>query len=82
MRPEGLSLSRHLIWTIIIGIAGYVTVLYQVDYQWDSIQNVLDFSAKRFLFCFVPMAWFFSVSVVPMRKFATWFERKCGIGNL
>ena len=82
LRPEGLSLSHYLIWTIIIGIAGYVTVLYQVDYQWDSIQNVLDFSAKRFLFCFVPMAWFFSVSVVPMRKFATWFERKCGIGNL
>lgn len=82
LRPEGLSLSHYLIWTIMIGIAGYVTVLYQVDYQWDSIQNVLDFSAKRFLFCFVPMAWFFSVSVVPMRKFATWFERKCGIGNL
>ena len=59
-----------------------MTVLYQVDYQWDSIQNVLDFSAKRFLFCFVPMAWLFSVSVVPMRKFATWFERKCSIGNL
>lgn len=74
-----ITLTRALLWTIMIGIAGYVLVLYHVDYQWDSVQNVLAFSAKRFLFCFVPIAWYFSVSILPMRQLAAWFERTCGI---
>ena len=74
-------LTRTLLWAIMLGIIGYALVLYHVDYQWDSVQNVLAFSAKRFLFCFVPMAWYFSVSVPPMRKLAEWFERTCGIGS-
>ena len=60
---------------------GELSADYNVDYQWDSVQNVLAFSAKRFLFCFVPMAWYFSVSIPPMRKLAEWFERTCGIGS-
>ena len=74
-------LTRTLLWAIMLGIIGYALVLYHIDYQWDSVQNVLAFSAKRFLFCFVPMAWYFSVSIPPMRKLAEWFERTCGIGS-
>lgn len=74
-----ITLSRYLLWAIMIGLAGYALVLYHVDYLWDSVQNVLAFSAKRFLFCFVPMAWYFSLSIVPMRMLAAWFERTCGI---
>ena len=44
-----IALTRALLCAIMIGIAGYVLVLYHVDYQWDSVQNVLAFSAKRFL---------------------------------
>lgn len=40
----------------------YMIALYQIDYKWDTIHNVLAYSAKRFLFCFVPMAWFYSIS--------------------
>ncbi|MBO4731056.1 MAG: hypothetical protein J5593_06240 [Bacteroidaceae bacterium] len=76
------SFSGWLICAILLGLAGYILVLYHVDYQWDTVQNVLAFSAKRFLFCFVPMAWYFSVSVLPMRKLAEWFERTCGIGKV
>ena len=75
------SFSGWLICAILLGLIGYILVLYHVDYQWDSVQNVLAFSAKRFLFCFVPMAWYFSLSITPMRKLGTWFERKCGIGE-
>lgn len=40
----------------------YMISLYQVNYLWDSINNVLAYSAKRFLFCFVPIAWFYASS--------------------
>lgn len=48
-------LCIFLLSAILYGIA-----LYQVDYKWDSISNVLAYSAKRFLFCFVPIAWYIS----------------------
>ena len=47
---------------ILISSALYMIALYQIDYKWDSIQNVLAYSAKRFLFCFVRMAWFYAMS--------------------
>ena len=37
----------------------YCLALYHVNYIWDSIDNVLAYSAKRFMFCFVPLAWFY-----------------------
>lgn len=52
----------YLLIMIIIASALYMIALYQIDYKWDSIQNVLAYSAKRFLFCFVPIAWFYSMS--------------------
>lgn len=46
-----------LLCMILTAIGLYMASLYQVNYIWDSIGNVLAYSAKRFLFCFVPMAW-------------------------
>lgn len=40
----------------------YMVALYQINYKWDTIQNVLAYSAKRFLFCFIPIIWFYSMS--------------------
>lgn len=40
----------------------YMTILYQIDYKWDTIENVLSYSAKRFLFCFIPLVWFYSLT--------------------
>ena len=41
-----------LLAMVVISLAFYVMVLYQIDYKWDSIQNVLAYSAKRFFFLF------------------------------
>lgn len=47
---------------IILALLLYMLMLYQIDYKWDSIHNVLAYSVKRFLFCFVPLVWFYSMS--------------------
>ncbi len=59
------------LFAIAAGIALYFLVLYQVDYRWDSIDNVLSWSAKRFMFCFVPMAWYFVATCEPINKAMT-----------
>ena len=51
-----------LLIMIIVASILYMVALYQVDYKWDTIQNVLSYSAKRFLFCFIPIIWFYSLS--------------------
>lgn len=46
-------------WAILLLVlVGYMFALYQVNYEWDSLENVLKHSAKRFIFCFVPIAWY------------------------
>lgn len=56
-------------WSIfVILIVGYALALYQVDYLWDSIQNVLNYSAKRFFFSFVPLAWYIAATNYPIAK--------------
>lgn len=37
----------------------YTILIYQVDYLWDSLENVMRYSYKRFLFSFVPLIWFY-----------------------
>ena len=53
-------------WSVIVAffcpLVLYLFLLYQIDYIWDSLTNVINFSAKRFLFCFVPIAWYYIVS--------------------
>lgn len=51
-----------LLTMIVTALALYMVALYQIDYKWDTIHNVLSYSAKRFLFCFMPLVWFFIVS--------------------
>lgn len=56
-------------WSMfVIVVVGYALALYQVDYLWDSIQNVLNYSAKRFLFSFVPLAWYIAATNYPIAK--------------
>jgi hypothetical protein len=35
----------------------YLALFYQIDYSWDSIKNVVNYSYKREFFCFVPLMW-------------------------
>lgn len=66
---------------MVLCIVGYYVILYQVDYKWDSIDNVLAYSAKRFNFCFVPIAWYYVASATPVNKFFDWMERGIGLGR-
>lgn len=64
---------------IVLAIAAYFVLLYQIDYRWDSIDNVLNWSAKRFMFCYVPLAWYFVATCEPvavlMKKFDAWMAK-------
>lgn len=37
----------------------YTLLIYQVNYLWDSLENVMRYSYKRFLFSFVPILWLY-----------------------
>jgi hypothetical protein len=37
----------------------YTLIIYQINYVWDSIENVLRYSYKRFFFAFIPLMWFY-----------------------
>ena len=64
-----------LLGMIVLSIVFYGLVVYHVDYVWDSIQNVLAYSAKRFFFCFVPMCWYFAATTQIARKGSEYIER-------
>ncbi len=63
---------------LLLCMGGYYLVLYQIDYKWDNIYNVLAYSAKRFNFCFVPIAWYVAMATYPLRAGAQWIERHLG----
>ncbi len=44
---------------IVLALVFYMLTLYQINYIWDSMLNVLQYSGKRFLFCFIPLFWFY-----------------------
>ncbi|WP_455498099.1 hypothetical protein [Coprobacter sp.] len=54
--------NLRLLLMILLASLFYIIILYQIDYKWDTIENVLAYSAKRFLFCFVPCVWFFTMT--------------------
>jgi hypothetical protein len=65
---------RDNVWLLlafVMSLLFYMALLYQVDYKWDSIDAVLSYSAKRFLFCFAPLAWYYvltsRVTLLPLR---------------
>ena len=66
---------------LLISVIGYYLLLYQVDYKWDSIDNVLAYSAKRFNFCFVPLAWYYIADAAPVNRLFTWLEKVLGLGG-
>jgi hypothetical protein len=49
----------YLLSAILLSMAFYIILLYQIDYKWDRIENVLSYSAKRFMFCFIPVIWYY-----------------------
>lgn len=66
--------SFTVLGATLLAFVLYFLALYQIDYRWDSIDNVLAYSAKRFMFCFVPLAWFFVVTCTPVRTLAAKFD--------
>jgi hypothetical protein len=51
--------NLYLLSAIMLAMLFYVILLYQIDYKWDRIENVLLYSAKRFMFCFIPIIWYY-----------------------
>jgi carbon starvation protein CstA len=51
----------HLVTVLLIFLAWlfYTLLIYQIEYTWDSLENVVRYSYKRFLFSFVPLLWFY-----------------------
>lgn len=45
--------------SIFVVILLYTLLIYHIDYVWDSMENVLRYSYKRFLFSFIPLMWFY-----------------------
>jgi len=50
----------------------YTLLIYQIDYKFDSIENVLRYSYKRFFFSFIPLMWFYIAS----NKISMWITNK------
>lgn len=53
----------------------YTLLLYQIDYVWDTIENVIRFSYKRFLFSFIPLFWFYIVANHNSSVLFNWIDR-------
>jgi hypothetical protein len=54
--------SLGLLLAIGLSMLFYLLVIYQIDYTWDAMENVLAYSVKRFFFCFIPLLWYFSLT--------------------
>lgn len=63
---------------ILAAVFLYFLTLYHVDYKWDSIYNVLAYSAKRYMFCYVPMVWFYFCTCEVFKRVFVIIEDKCG----
>ena len=74
---KGRGVMTYL--AIVAAVAMYFVVLYQIDYKWDTIENVLNYSAKRFLFCFVPMVLICALCQGNLARLIDWTERKCSL---
>ena len=71
--------NLHVLAALALSVFLYYLVLYHVDYKWDSIDNVLAYSAKRYTFCFVPIAWYYVVSCKIITRAFSWIEKFCGL---
>jgi hypothetical protein len=72
--------NLYLLSIILLAMLFYIIVLYQIDYVWDKMENVLVYSAKRFMFCFIPVIWYYIASngtvIWVMDKAETFFSVK------
>jgi len=68
--------NLHVLVALLLSLFFYLVILYQIDYVWDSLVNILNYSVKRFMFCFVPVTWFFTVSSPPVAWLFGVLERK------
>ncbi len=71
--------NMNVLAALLLSIILYYIVLYQVDYKWDSINNVLAYSAKRFMFCYVPIAWYYICNCKTVQAGFNWIEKTCGL---
>ena len=69
----------NVLAALLLSIILYYIILYQVDYKWDSINNVLAYSAKRFMFCYVPIAWYYICNCKTVQAGFNWIEKTCGL---
>ncbi len=53
----------YLLLIIFLSFVLYLGLLYQIDYTWDTMENVIRTSTKRYFFCFIPLIWLSIVSV-------------------
>ena len=54
--------TLHVAGALLLAFVLYFVLLYHINYIWDTLDHVMNFSAKRFLFCYVPIAWYYIVS--------------------
>ena len=66
----------HILLVIVLTTVLYFLILYHINYVWDSLDNVINYSAKRFLFCMVPIAWFYIVTNKRVRNLLQKFENR------
>lgn len=70
--------NLNLLFAILLSFLFYLIVLYQLEYLWDSLEHVILFSSKRFLFCFIPLIWFYAFSnqatLIVCRKLEDWLS--------
>ena len=71
--------NLNVLLAFCLSLTLYYFVLYQVDYKWDSINNVLAYSAKRFMFCYVPIAWYYICNCKVVQLEFNWIEKTCGL---
>lgn len=65
----------------VLSLLFYAVLLYQIDYNWDTIQNVLSYSAKRFLFCFSPLVWLYIFSNQMVNRFFSKADKMLSLTN-
>jgi len=71
--------NLNVLLAFCLSLILYYFVLYHVDYKWDSINNVLAYSAKRFMFCYVPIAWYYTCNSKIVQSGFNWIEKTCGL---
>jgi hypothetical protein len=59
---------------ILLAWIFYTVLVYQIDYVWDSLENVMRYSCKRFLFSFIPLLWFYVAAGKNIRIVFEWID--------